>query len=141
VFIFFFVWLRGVLPRMRYDAFMRFGWKVLVPVGLAWIMLVAASRTVAAEVEDRRTLFTLAGIVMAVLLLVVFFLPERKTAQDAPGTDVTPKDEGGFPTPPMDLVVPPTPRSLARSSVSAGEPGPGRTDVHAGDVPTPNREA
>jgi NADH-quinone oxidoreductase subunit H len=44
VFIFFFVWLRGVLPRMRYDAFMRFGWKVLVPVGLVWIMMVAGIR-------------------------------------------------------------------------------------------------
>jgi NADH-quinone oxidoreductase subunit H len=43
VFIFFFVWLRGVLPRMRYDAFMRFGWKVLIPVGLVWILLVPAS--------------------------------------------------------------------------------------------------
>ena len=31
--IFWFVWLRGTLPRLRYDQFMRFGWKVLVPAG------------------------------------------------------------------------------------------------------------
>jgi NADH-quinone oxidoreductase subunit H len=32
--LFFFIWLRGTLPRLRYDQFMKFGWKVLVPVSL-----------------------------------------------------------------------------------------------------------
>jgi len=35
--------VRATLPRMRYDQLMSFGWKRLIPVSLAWIILVALS--------------------------------------------------------------------------------------------------
>ena len=49
LFIFVFIWLRGTLPRLRYDQFMAFGWKVLIPISLVWIIAVASIRTVSLE--------------------------------------------------------------------------------------------
>jgi NADH-quinone oxidoreductase subunit H len=41
VFIFFYVWVRATLPRFRYDQLMSFGWKVLLPVSLANLVITA----------------------------------------------------------------------------------------------------
>ena len=39
VFIFFYVLLRSTIPRFRYDQLMKFGWKVLLPLSLANILV------------------------------------------------------------------------------------------------------
>jgi NADH-quinone oxidoreductase subunit H len=41
VFLFVYVWMRGTLPRIRYDQLMAFGWKLLLPVSLANAMATA----------------------------------------------------------------------------------------------------
>src|SRR3546814_7036979 len=77
-----FIWLRGSLPRLRYDQFMAFGWKVLIPVSLVWIVLVATVRVIDNEGGlDRNQLIVITGIVLAVFL-VVSFLPERKKSEE-----------------------------------------------------------
>jgi NADH-quinone oxidoreductase subunit H len=131
VFIFVFIWLRGTLPRMRYDQFMRFGWKVLVPGALIWIMLVAFVRILSLEADDSRTVFLGVLGLLVVAALVYSFWPQKDEPGDAETgepesmadleRDVVPMEEGGFPVPPFDLVVPATPRSK-RTAVTAGAP-------------------
>jgi NADH-quinone oxidoreductase subunit H len=38
-FLFFYIWMRGTLPRFRYDQLMAFGWKFLLPVALLNILV------------------------------------------------------------------------------------------------------
>jgi NADH-quinone oxidoreductase subunit H len=37
------IWIRATVPRFRYDRLMSFGWKVLIPVGLLWILITGAA--------------------------------------------------------------------------------------------------
>lgn len=40
-FMFIYIWVRGTLPRFRYDQLMRFGWLVLFPIGILNVMITA----------------------------------------------------------------------------------------------------
>ena len=115
LFIFMFIWLRGTLPRLRYDQFMHFGWKVLIPASLVWIVAIATVRAVRVDdTIDQQTLFAVIGGLF-VLAIVGFYAAEvaesRRTARaeaeaaeaaGAAGAGGAPDAfAGGFPVPPM----------------------------------------
>jgi NADH-quinone oxidoreductase subunit H len=109
-FLFVFIWLRGTLPRMRYDQFMKFGWKVLIPVSILWILIVASARELRnANLLDTQTLLFIASAVLFLGVIASYYFELRsKKSQailDALQAQREARDfdpfEGGFPVPPM----------------------------------------
>ncbi len=72
IFIFVFIWLRATLPRLRYDRLMDLGWRVMLPVGLLWVLLTGFS-VVIRQTAERTTVLRYAalgaGIAVALYLL------------------------------------------------------------------------
>ena len=122
VFLFVFIWLRGTLPRLRYDQFMALGWKVLVPGSLVWIVLVAGVRALRNADVTRTQILVTAGIVLGAVVLAAYLLPSRRPPE---ADQAVPTAGSDYPLPPLDLVVPPPPpRRPAPTAVGVGASGP-----------------
>jgi NADH-quinone oxidoreductase subunit H len=110
-FMFFFIWLRGSLPRIRYDQLMRLGWKVLIPGALAWTLIVATARVYRQQGASPAVYIIGGGIVVVLLALLwswesageraARLAAEAEEARIAAGGE--PEPEPAFPTPPLDL--------------------------------------
>jgi NADH-quinone oxidoreductase subunit H len=109
LFVFVFIWLRGTLPRLRYDQFMGFGWKVLIPVSLVWLLAVAAVKQLGDTQHVAHADLIPIGIA-AVTLIIAAVLATRARTRKARGWTATRAAErsapfeplaGGFPVPPL----------------------------------------
>ncbi len=136
-FLFVFIWLRGTLPRLRYDQFMNMGWKILIPVSLVWIMIVATVRAFRNEGYGFWPVaLVAAGVILGLVVLAMLWnrlrrrqtrVPDheatRRAGEDVPAASTFDPMAGGFPVPPLpgqrSPVPPRTPVTVGRSAGSA----------------------
>jgi NADH-quinone oxidoreductase subunit H len=106
IFMFVFIWLRGTLPRYRYDQFMRFGWKRLIPLALAWIVAVSIVRGFQQFTDLNREQRILAILVLVFVIGLVYLFVGGGEAEEEEDEGVAAGDQvdpfaGGYPVPPL----------------------------------------
>ncbi len=111
ILLFCYIWLRGTLPRVRYDQLMAIGWKFLIPVSIVWILLVATVR--AWRLDNHSTVpYVVFGLVIVLILALITFwdnAAQQRAARFAAAEETDLAEAGttepatGFPVPPMDL--------------------------------------
>ncbi len=147
ILMFCFVWLRGTLPRIRYDQLMRFGWKVLIPLSLAWILVIATIR-VWRQHGGSPAVYIVAGLLVVALMALLFLgdlaAQRRQAAAEEAAAELAPPaagaagDQPAFPVPPMDL---PHYHGIGISvSPGGGDGPPGPADPRAAANGTTKKE-
>jgi NADH-quinone oxidoreductase subunit H len=113
ILLFCYIWLRGTLPRVRYDQLMAIGWKILIPVSIVWILLIATVRAWRLDTSNSIP-YVVGGVVLLIIIVLAWMwdssaqqraaryaAAESASASEA-GRDV-PFGTGTFPVPPLDL--------------------------------------
>ena len=71
VFLYIFIWVRATLPRYRYDQLMRLGWKVLIPLAIANLVVTGIVKVVLLVMGQAIAFYTLAAFILGFAVLVV----------------------------------------------------------------------
>ena len=126
LFISMFVWLRGTLPRFRYDQFMKLGWKALIPISLAWIIIIATFQVLRQENLLQGPVLVLSVLIIGAVVVAILFIGEKPEPEPEP----EPEGEfdafaGGYPVPPMPGQVLPELQGVVTSTAEAAEPAEG----------------
>jgi NADH-quinone oxidoreductase subunit H len=116
--LFGYVWLRGTLPRVRYDQLMAIGWKLLIPVSIVWILLIATVRAWRLD-SHASAPYAVFGLVIVLIMALAYMwdsAAQQRAARFAAGDAAAerlessvgvsgPRDGGfaAFPVPPLDL--------------------------------------
>ena len=140
-FMWVFMWVRWTLPRTRYDQFMAFGWKFLIPATLVWVIAVAFMQAARLGFFGPHRLLATVVVVLVVAALALGAAMKWDSAQQAKREvpEVPPEIDpyaGGYPVPPMPgqrLLEPRRDHALT-GTIRSSEPV--RPD--AGSDPTPD---
>jgi NADH-quinone oxidoreductase subunit H len=140
-----FIWLRGSLPRVRYDQLMAIGWKILIPVSIIWLLLIATVRAWRLDTHST-VVYVVGGVILAIIVVIAVswdIAAERRASRAAGAESATAaaepesggpagaraRDRAAYRVPPLDLphyhgigvTAPgaPVPAGRARSGVDA----------------------
>ncbi len=136
-FMFLIIWTRGTLIRIRYDQFMSFGWKRLIPIALGWVVAVAVLRGATSFLS--LSLPQLLGAIVAIFVVVMAVMwiadaremrreaAAEKAAEEQAAVPFDPM-AGGFPVPPLPgQTLPPSPRAGRAPIAATVSEGPSAT--------------
>ncbi len=134
VFMFGFVWLRGTLPRLRYDQLMDLGWKWLLPISLAWIVAIGTVNVLRGSVS----VLVMIGVIALFALIGVAILsrvladddessrqpnaPDNKSRVPQVSAGTFDAFAGGYPVPPMPGQQLPELAGVVRGAAQDSEP-------------------